>query len=333
MYGSSTRVMDVEMTDANGSSSLFGVPPPKGGGFYAPFGSIFRLFGSPASKRSPASQPARKHQQNVVTPPSSSSPLSPPCCYSPLALEPLRTPAVTPRIVPKLDGGEGGHHFQGRKNSSWRGEPSPPSRSQSRFEGQAAGKHWIQQLPSFIMSYMQMLFNVGLICMLFWGFAAFCFAVRADIDSKLLVHSNELLEKTSRCSRSYVENRCAPGERVPALDSSCREWEACMSQDTGIVVKRSKLSAQTLGEVVNAFLEQLSWKSAALLSLLFLVVVVGSNFALSMARQQQQPRSRLLTKGQADPCYASDTSTPMYQPPVHPQYLVRRGDPLRVSWG
>jgi len=97
------------------------------------------------------------------------------------------------------------------------------------------------------------------------------------------MHSSEMATRVSLCSRNYVENRCAPGERVPALDAACNEWESCMNQQAGIVVKRSKLSAQTLGEVVNAFLEQLSWKSAALLSLLFLVIVVGSNCALSLA--------------------------------------------------
>lgn len=37
------------------------------------------------------------------------------------------------------------------------------------------------------------------------------------------------------------------------------EWEICMNQSSILIAKRSKLSAQTLGEVVNAFLEQLTW--------------------------------------------------------------------------
>lgn len=137
--------------------------------------------------------------------------------------------------------------------------------------------------PHRLLSYVQVSFNIILLLVLIWSIATFVKAIRDDIESKIQIHAMELMDKVSACARDYRENRCDPKDRVPALEKVCNEWEICMNQDSAIIAKRSKLSAQTVGEVVNAFLEQLTWKSFSLLAASFFTVFIGSNCALSMA--------------------------------------------------
>ena len=38
-----------------------------------------------------------------------------------------------------------------------------------------------------------------------------------------------ILIEISQCSRQYIENRCKPGERVPAMEKACVLWEKFVS--------------------------------------------------------------------------------------------------------
>eukprot|EP01068_Selenidium_serpulae_P018726 Selendium_serpulae@DN6482_c0_g1_i11.p1 len=140
------------------------------------------------------------------------------------------------------------------------------------------------KMPYYLNLYLQLAFNAVLIGGLCWTFWKFFQGIQNDIHSKVQLHSRDVMDRISMCAHNYRENRCEPEYRVPALEKACTEWESCMTMDSGIVDKRSQLSAQTIGEVVNAFLEQLSWKSAILLAAGFVVIVVGSNVAFTLSR-------------------------------------------------
>lgn len=61
--------------------------------------------------------------------------------------------------------------------------------------------------------------------------------------------------------------RCKPDERVPALERLCNDWALCMDEISAATQSSAALSAETLGQAVNTFLEQLTWSVMAILLL------------------------------------------------------------------
>lgn len=70
----------------------------------------------------------------------------------------------------------------------------------------------------------------------------------------------EIVQEMAVCSKEYLENRCAPGTRVPAMEKACLAWEKCMNRDP-TVVGRAKVSAETFAEIINSFIEPISYKT------------------------------------------------------------------------
>lgn len=74
--------------------------------------------------------------------------------------------------------------------------------------------------------------------------------------------SADILAEMAACAKNYIENRCSgdDGKRLPALETVCNNWERCMNRDPA-KVGRAKVSAQTLAEVFNGFIEPISFKA------------------------------------------------------------------------
>ena len=70
----------------------------------------------------------------------------------------------------------------------------------------------------------------------------------------------EILQEMAVCSKEYLENRCAPNTRVPAMEKACLAWEKCMNRDPN-VVGRARVSAETFAEIINSFIEPISYKT------------------------------------------------------------------------
>lgn len=90
-------------------------------------------------------------------------------------------------------------------------------------------------------------------------FAAFRI-VRDDMDHRVAEAATEVLGQIAGCHKNYLQNRCAPDFRVPAMELSCQEWERCMNQDP-TKVGRAKVSARTIAEILNGFVNELHWKT------------------------------------------------------------------------
>lgn len=180
-------------------------------------------------------------------------------------------PSPSPLLVPV----QRSAHNEPRSDPAFRA--LPVQRHTERTE------RWMR-LPYYANLYLQVFLNAFLIAVLCYSAWVFFKGIRNDVHSKVQLYSKDMMEKISLCARHYSENRCDPPSRVPALEKACTDWEVCMNQDSRIVDRRSQLSAQTVGEVINAFLEQLSWKSASLLGVGFVIMVVGSNAALTLSR-------------------------------------------------
>lgn len=68
------------------------------------------------------------------------------------------------------------------------------------------------------------------------------------------------MQEIAFCTTSYASNNCA--NPLPALILQCLEWETCMARDPAIV-GRAKVGAEMLAEVINSFVEPISWKTLA----------------------------------------------------------------------
>jgi hypothetical protein len=80
----------------------------------------------------------------------------------------------------------------------------------------------------------------------------------------------------------YELNRCSPiSQRVPALAQQCTEWELCMQRDPSLV-GRGRVVAEIIGEIVDSFVEPISWKTlvSALIDLAFHLAYLHSRFSV-----------------------------------------------------
>lgn len=98
------------------------------------------------------------------------------------------------------------------------------------------------------------------------------------IDGYFQHHAKQLSQKVAECRAEYERNRCSdielvcslcdvgffvfrcdPEQRVPALEHLCNDWALCIEAGASGSMQTAALSAEILGQVINTFLEQLTW--------------------------------------------------------------------------
>ena len=70
----------------------------------------------------------------------------------------------------------------------------------------------------------------------------------------------DIIQEISMCAMQYSDNRCAHPDPIPAMIQQCSNWETCMNRDPAII-GRAKVGAELIAEVVNGFVEPISWKT------------------------------------------------------------------------
>ncbi|KAJ1330089.1 hypothetical protein BSLG_009761 [Batrachochytrium salamandrivorans] len=115
-------------------------------------------------------------------------------------------------------------------------------------------------LPYLITGYIQVAFTFFIVCIVAYILVQLIASVRHDLQMKADEFSQEMTQQIAMCTKSYYENRCMPGQRVPAVYKVCNEWEACMSRDPRDV-GRLKVGAETLAEILNKLVDPLSYKT------------------------------------------------------------------------
>ncbi|GAB7364580.1 hypothetical protein MBLNU230_g5387t1 [Neophaeotheca triangularis] len=151
-------------------------------------------------------------------------------------------------------------------------------------------------VPHILSFYAQLAFNLFLLSSLAYLLYTFYTALRADIDSNSHAATAEILAEMSLCTENFRLNRCdrASGGRVPAMERVCEEWERCMSRDAR-AVGRARVGAKTVAEVVNGFVEGISWKAMFFTCLLVFGSFAVSNLAFGFFREkaaQHQPQQQ-----------------------------------------
>ncbi|KAH8148187.1 uncharacterized protein LAJ45_07639 [Morchella importuna] len=157
----------------------------------------------------------------------------------------------------------------------------PPPRMSWRRTAESAAASFVsthRDLPLIVSHYLQLFFNLSLLLLVLYAVFCFYLTIRADVDVKVEEYSSEILMEISQCSRDYIENRCAPGMRVPAMEKVCSAWERCMNRDP-TMVGRARVSAETFAGIVDGFVEGISYKTM----LFCLLVIFGGLFISNTA--------------------------------------------------
>jgi len=143
------------------------------------------------------------------------------------------------------------------------------------------------ETPYVLLGYLQFLFNLSLILVFLYLLVQFIFTVQRDVEQRVAEYSMDILQEITTCASQYKQNLCDTSP-IPAMLHQCATWETCMNRDPKIV-GRAKVGAEMLAEVINGFVEPISWKTLAftLSSLAFMTVFV--NALLSLYRSRHHP--------------------------------------------
>ncbi|KAL0143029.1 Di-sulfide bridge nucleocytoplasmic transport domain-containing protein [Mucor lusitanicus] len=138
-----------------------------------------------------------------------------------------------------------------------------------------------------VIIYMQMAFNIIISSTVLYIFGNIILTVRQDFRLKAEEHTEALHKEKLVCTNNYIINHCGQNDRIPAIEDMCNEWAACMNRDK--VVAQAKVSAEAIAEIINSFVEPISYKTLIFFSLLTLGTLVFSNVAFSIFKRNYKP--------------------------------------------
>ncbi|KAI8988268.1 Di-sulfide bridge nucleocytoplasmic transport domain-containing protein [Mycotypha africana] len=91
-----------------------------------------------------------------------------------------------------------------------------------------------QDITYTIVLYIQTLFNIICSFCIFYIFVNIILSIKQDFKLKTEEHIHALHEERMSCTNSFIANRCADSDRVPAIENLCNQWASCMNRDTAV---------------------------------------------------------------------------------------------------
>ena len=107
--------------------------------------------------------------------------------------------------------------------------------------------------------YVQVFFNGSLAAIAVYLTVQFILTIQRDVEHRVAEYSMEIVQDIAQCALAYKTNLCVEG-RIPAMAAQCAAWDTCMNRDPS-KVGRAKVSLEVIGEVINSFVDQISWKT------------------------------------------------------------------------
>lgn len=159
-------------------------------------------------------------------------------------------------------------------------------------------------VPQILIFWAQMLFNLFCLCLMGYILYGFLTAIQGDVDKKAFEASADVIAEIKQCAKDYTLNKCDPATRAPALTDICNVWAKCAARDPAKIA-RARVSAQSFAEILNAFMDALSYKTIVVTC----AIVFGSMFFSNVAF------NRLRNMASAPP----PPWTTQYAPPPTPQ--------------
>ncbi|CRH02654.1 nucleus export protein BRR6, putative [Plasmodium relictum] len=140
--------------------------------------------------------------------------------------------------------------------------------------------------PDIIQKWIRVIFNIIITSLIVVLIYFIFISVREDINKKVAIQVQNVKEESISCKKQYNAHKCGT-VNLPLLNEKCEEWLKCMKTDHNLYQDISFLSAQMLGQIINAFIVQFEWKSICVIAFIFLLIFIGSNYALSIGGSRQ----------------------------------------------
>ncbi|KAL4877754.1 Di-sulfide bridge nucleocytoplasmic transport domain-containing protein [Aspergillus karnatakaensis] len=140
-------------------------------------------------------------------------------------------------------------------------------------------------VPNILSWWAQLFVNLSLFSLAAYVVYGFVSAIRTEFDQAAEEASDTILAEMAKCAQNYVDNRCGGGDRLPALETVCENWDRCMNRDPA-KVGRAKVSAQTMAIIINSFIDPISWKAIAFFLATISTVGVVSNWSFRSFRSR-----------------------------------------------
>jgi len=130
--------------------------------------------------------------------------------------------------------------------------------------------------PYILLGYLQVFFNLSLVLVCLYLLVLFILTVQRDVEHRISEYSMDIVQDIAACAMHYKANLCETNP-IPAMLQQCGLWRTCMDRDPS-KVGRAKVVAEMIAEVVNGFVEPISWKTLffTLTSLAFLTAFINT---------------------------------------------------------
>ncbi|KAH8101450.1 Di-sulfide bridge nucleocytoplasmic transport domain-containing protein [Cristinia sonorae] len=130
--------------------------------------------------------------------------------------------------------------------------------------------------PYILLGYLQVFFNFSLILVCLYLLVLFIITVQRDVEHRVSEYSMDVVQDIAACAMHYKANLCETNP-IPALLHQCGLWRTCIDRDPSKIGK-AKVVAEMIAEVVNGFVEPISWKTLffTLTSLAFLTAFINT---------------------------------------------------------
>ena len=115
-------------------------------------------------------------------------------------------------------------------------------------------------LPHVLSFYAQLVLNLFLVFSAIYVLYWFGTAIFDEVSMQAKKTQSEVLVEIATCEMHFRDNRCDRATRVPAMESACSNWEACMKRDPSRVA-RASVTMKTFAIIFNSFVEEFSYKS------------------------------------------------------------------------
>ncbi|BGP55424.1 hypothetical protein JCM8202v2_003027 [Rhodotorula sphaerocarpa] len=193
---------------------------------------------------------------------------------------------------------------------------SPGPVDAAAMSGRPDEKWMRRSTPYVLLGYVQFGSLALLAILVLSLLLLFLFTLYTDIQARLAELTVELRGEMIQCAKKYVDNFCQE-RRIPALERKCAEWEECMNREV-VVVGKTRVVAETLAEVVNGFVDVISFKTMLFVILTLGLTIYGSSVALAHlpARTPAAPPAGAGSPGLGGPpphfAHLSPYGAPMY---------------------
>lgn len=137
--------------------------------------------------------------------------------------------------------------------------------------------------PELLLGYAQLIFNASILSAFLYLLFHVVRTVQKDVAEKVRSYEMDILSEITTCAAAYTANRCGTDLQAPALASACKNWERCSARDPA-VVGTARVTAETFAEILNGFVDSVSWKTMFFTLICLSIVVGATNSFLSFFR-------------------------------------------------